>query len=257
MNKRPIRPGILTHFDRSKFHIDYKNAVAIDIGGDQWNASASLMESAGAAHVTSINITPNWPERLQLTPVIEKKKIDATRLAVHFEPQSVDICYGIAVLEHIPDTWKMLESIKAILKPGGLLYLHGGPIWSSAKGHHLFTKVNGKAFKFSDRDCPIQNWEHLTCDADELTDRIISRGIDKNSAIHLANWIFTTDEQNRYSFKQLCGYFDESGLETIQRYDNSFAGPSPDQYNQLAAFGWSPEDRLDVMGTTFVAKKPG
>ncbi|MFK7751147.1 MAG: class I SAM-dependent methyltransferase [Sedimentitalea sp.] len=253
-NKKPVRQGILKHMDVARAHLDFAGARVLEIGGDQWQASAQMMIDAGARHVTTINIVKGWPEHEDVSPQLTKIKANANHLSQHFEPDSFDIAYGIAVLEHVSQSWLMLDELAKVVKPGGMCYLHGGPIWTSGKGHHLFTKYEGQQFRFSDKDCPIEKWEHLLGDTDALAKRIETRGLTPEAAAYLADWIYTTPEQNRYGYARLCEIFEAAPMRIVKRLDNAFAAPPPEVLRALAVARGPSKDRYDVSGVTFVLK---
>lgn len=165
----------------------------------------------GASYVETTNIVPGWPDGEFVAEKIYSRKLDCRRLTEVHDPESLDIIFGVAVIEHITGIDKLLEEASKILRPGGILFMHGGPIWTSAKGHHLYHKVDGQLYAFTDENCPIDRWEHLMTNQMSLAQKMRERNVSDRHADILAEWIYNTDENNRLGYKQICEIF-ESGL---------------------------------------------
>jgi SAM-dependent methyltransferase len=227
----------------------------LEIGGDRWRYMSNRFVELGADQIDTINIVPAWPDKVFIAPKIFSQKLDCRKLTDAYEEASFDLVFGVAVGEHITGIDAFLEQAKRVLRPGGLLYLHGGPIWSSGKGHHLFHRFEGRHYKFSDKDCPVLGWEHLMNDAASLAALLEERGLPVSHAESIARWIYETTDQNRYCHSHICSFFDNSGLERVLRHDNAFGAPNPDQLSAMVARGYSPDERFDVSGVTHVMRK--
>ena len=53
------------------------------------------------------------------------------------QDNSFDAIVSLATFEHIHELPKALEELHRVLKTDGYIYTSFGPIWTSAKGHHL------------------------------------------------------------------------------------------------------------------------
>ncbi|MBZ0163631.1 MAG: class I SAM-dependent methyltransferase [Notoacmeibacter sp.] len=249
-------PYIDSHIDRFAEHVSFDGKFIIEIGGDRWLRSSSRFIEARATAVDTINIVEGWPERKILGNGITQRKINANELSLHYEENSVDLAYGIAVLEHISRLWLMIENLEKVLKPGGFAYLHGGPIWTGSRGHHVWTTIGGTDYRFTDDNCPIKPWEHLTNDEDSLSMKLEARGLSTLHAKHISGFVYRSDEQNRYGYSRLCRVFHQSSLELVGQYENAFNTPNSVQMADIRRGAWGDEDRFDVMGITFLLRKP-
>ncbi|MEQ1780205.1 MAG: methyltransferase domain-containing protein [Hyphomonadaceae bacterium] len=227
----------------------------LEIGGDRWGYMSNRFVELGADRIDTINIVKGWPDKVFVAPRIFSRKLDCRKLTDVYEDNSFNLIFGVAVGEHITGIDEFLEQAKRVLRPGGYLYLHGGPVWSSRKGHHLFHRVDGKQYRFSDKDCPIMSWEHLMNDAASLCARLKERGLPHSHAESIAEWIYVTPDQNRYCYSEICSFFEKSGLECVLRHDNAFESPSAADISAIVANGYAADERFDVSGVTHVMRK--
>ena len=132
----------------------------LEIGGDLDGKVVRACLALGASHVTSINhddaFEPRSDERSRFL------RMDAIDL--DFPADHYDLVLGIAVLEHVRGLGRMLDSVHRVAKPGAHVYLHGGPLWNSNKGHHVVaTGPSGKQWRFDEQpgsSNPLEDWEH-------------------------------------------------------------------------------------------------
>ncbi|MBU1211353.1 MAG: class I SAM-dependent methyltransferase [Alphaproteobacteria bacterium] len=236
-------------------HLTLSNLRILEIGGDRWRYVSNKFVDAGAEHVETINIVPGWPDQKFVAPKIYSRQLDCRKLTECYPLETFDLVFGIAVGEHISGIDLFLAEAEKVLKPNGFLYIHGGPVWSATKGHHLYHKVGDRLFTFHDSDCPINRWEHLMYDRQELARLMSTRGVESTVASQLADWVFDTDEQNRLVYSKLTSLFDSCSLELVQRIDNAFFSPSDAELEAIVANGYDPEDRYDVSGVIHIMRK--
>jgi SAM-dependent methyltransferase len=62
--------------------------------------------------------------------------MDASQM--QFEDHTFDVCYCIAVLEHVKNPLVVLQEIKRVMRRGGYGYIQAGPLYFSPFGHHMF-----------------------------------------------------------------------------------------------------------------------
>jgi len=228
-------------------------ATILEIGADWWGFAAQMLVDAGAAKIISTNYTKNWPTETR--GVLEKRKADARKLEESVEPQSIDIVFGVAVLEHIDGLKEFFASAKAVLKPGGLFFVHGGPIWSSGGGHHVFVNGETRKYRFGDRaNNPILNWSHLIHTKQSLIDDLVARNISAGDAEKIGHWVYEGDGINRVGFRTMCETYAACGLEEIDRQINAFAGPSNELLDAIEGGPYGGQERYDVTGVTFAGR---
>jgi SAM-dependent methyltransferase len=204
---------------------DLLGTTVLEIGADKAGFVAQMLVNAGARHVISTNYKKDWPA--ERNGAIERRWADARQLEESVEPQSVDVIYGSAVLEHISELEKFFAGAKRILRPGGLFFLHGAPIWSSAKGHHVFVSVGAQKYQFNSSTNPIPDWAHLVHTKSSLTADLIGRGIPPEDAKKIGAWVYDGTNINRVGFRRMCDAFAASDLVLIERIDHPTKRPLP------------------------------
>jgi ubiquinone/menaquinone biosynthesis C-methylase UbiE len=76
------------------------------------------------------------PAILDIDNSIKFKKFDVTK-KYPFEDNSFDFVFSCSLIEHVKDPKKMMDEIKRVLKPNGLLYLSFPPFYSPVGGHYF------------------------------------------------------------------------------------------------------------------------
>jgi SAM-dependent methyltransferase len=243
------------HLDRARRYIDVRNRAVLEIGSDRWLYVPKRLEELGAGRVEATNIVKGWPDSKKHSDIVSIRRADATRLSEVYAPKSFDLIFGMAVLEHIGAVWLLLEEMAKILKPGGILYLHGGGLWTCTRGHHLYTKYDGVEYKFTDSDCPIQSWEHLMLDEPGLRAALMSRGMQEPTAAHLAEFVYRSPDQNRFGYERLSRIFHAAPLKLIDKHETAFADPSAAELDRIRRGQWGDESHFNTTGVTFVMRR--
>lgn len=172
------------HFDAfsniySKLNIQDKTVM--EIGSDHFLAMARLFAANGAKKVITCNfsswsVTDEAPKNLQ--------NVVGRFEDLNLEPQSVDIIFGIALLEHIPCFSEFIAKIKLLLKTDGYFYLQGEPLWTAPLGHHLYLLEKGTynpRYSFDGKN-PVPDWSHLVLKPEEM-EKALAETVN-NPAIH-------------------------------------------------------------------------
>ena len=158
------------HFDAFSHiysKLDIQDKTVVEIGSDQYLAMARLFAVNGAKKVIACNyfawcVMDEAPENLE-SVVSDFADLD-------LEPHSIDIIFGIALLEHVPHFSEFIAKIKLLLKPGGYFYLQGEPVWTAPLGHHLYLLEEGAhnpVYSFSGEN-PVPDWSHLALKPEEM-----------------------------------------------------------------------------------------
>ena len=180
-----------------------KGGIVLEIGSLR-NATAERLLEVGAEHVICSNITKD-------TQVVQSDRlsyviVDATDTG--FSPASFDVVFGRAILEHIKPISNLRDEIIRILKPGGIFYLDGGPMWCSPRGHHLWLRApSGHPYYFPDDDCPIHSWEHLLLSEEEMVRALQRRHVDASDVQAIVHYVYHTKVQNRLPTSDVCESF--------------------------------------------------
>jgi hypothetical protein len=232
----------------------FAGATVLEIGADREGFAAQMLLDAGAKRIISTNFGAKWPH--ETDGAIERMRLDARYMPATFPEGSIDIIFGVAVLEHIDRLDMFFEGARHILAEGGVMYAHGGPIWSSARGHHVGLKGEAKHYRFGNNDTnPIRDWTHLVLDKKSLAEDLIAREVPQADAEMIAAQIYESDDRNRIGYRSMCQIFEQSGMTLIERIDNAFKGPPAELLDAIERGPWGGEERYEVSGITFVARR--
>jgi 2-polyprenyl-3-methyl-5-hydroxy-6-metoxy-1,4-benzoquinol methylase len=119
-------------------YISLKVKEVLEIGGSQSCISANTLLRDGTNSVTVTGLDHVSEEGISTDQRIKIARVNGLELTEHFAPNSLDVVYGLSIIEHIPNPKRFIEQVRCVLKPGGLAYFEGNPLWTSPKGHHLW-----------------------------------------------------------------------------------------------------------------------
>ena len=98
-----------------------------------------------------------------------------------------------------------LCEIKRTLKPGGYLFAHFGPAWSSPYGHHLYSNPEDPLQNFTSWKMPA--YLHLLCSRDEISRYYLENGYSQETITQILHWFFETPIINRYMYDDYIANF--------------------------------------------------
>lgn len=198
---------------------DFKNKTILEIGGTPEAAVAKIMRDRGARRVVISNIGHGIKAARQPGPTSQRISFQyADALALHdvFTKNSFDIVFGTAVLEHIPDIPTLLSSIDGVLRPGGSVFLSGGPLWTSARGHHVWVDTARGPIRFNDTSCPIPDWAHLALSEAEMQQYLKTLSLFTDADIEkITHWIYRSPRLNRVSDHDILKAVRTSGFNLL------------------------------------------
>ena len=199
----------------------------LEVGGNQRAESALPFIQAGAAEVVVTGLLHVNAERLDSDNGIRVMRADAYALEQISGPCSFDFVYGLSVIEHLPRLTRFLEQVHQVLKPGGLAFFEGDPIWTSARGHHLWVQTDTAKYTFAlpagvESINPVPDWAHLLLDADEMSAVLRERKpeIPDSDIEAICNWIFSSDSISRLSHREIATAFSRCPLVTLHLASN-------------------------------------
>jgi len=215
-------------------HVDVAGLRILEVGGDgQFSAGKDLLRR-GAASVTSTNIDGRQ-HSAPGDPRLSTRFADAHHLD-RFLDEKFDLVFGIAVAEHILDVPSWLASTEKVLKPGGMAFYHGDPLWSSSRGHHVWVEgAEGRNYRFNDPDCVIPKWGQLLYTPAQMGQILIRKGVPEGDADKICTWIYFSSKMNRYTQKRLEIAANSSPLQVVKLMFGRGAAPDVETEVELEA----------------------
>ena len=173
------------------------------IGGTPEEAQA--VRALGAKYVVIVNPELSTPRLIERCRQVNDPRIELVSKLIEdaqLVPQSFDLILSECAIEHMLDLPRVLKHVADLLKRGGRGLMHGGPVWTADRGHHVWVKTaDGTRYFFNEKGDaqPIQPWEHLLFADHELWTRLVERGIPKDHATAIVHHIYHSHKLNRLS----------------------------------------------------------
>lgn len=206
--------------------VQLRGAVVAEVGGA---FPSQLIESHGLRKWYSID--PNRaPGSFGANGVHEVLAVKAEQAPL--PDASVDAVFSSNAFQFV-DVAATLGQVRRILRPGGMLYAHFGPIWSGPDGHQLeYVRYRGRELAFW-RDTLLPPYAHLAYDRDELT-ALLRSGLPDDLADLLVHHVHDSDTINRLFFEDYVAAAIASGLQWVEvaasaHLDYEIAPPPLDQ----------------------------
>ena len=135
-----------------------------------------------------------------------------------FSDEYFDLAISSSVFEHVHNFDVALREMFRVLKPGGYLFSHFGPIWSGSYGHHLWWRDGSKTVTYHDLLLPA--FCHLLMTKSELFEWLTRRG--HQHAGEIARYVFRSTDQNQLMFSDYRRLIDRSQFKImfIKGYDH-------------------------------------
>lgn len=187
----------------------FEGRRVIEIGADLAGSVVRAIEADhGAAEVVGLN--PGYPPR-QLTERTRLEAVDAR--ATGFADESYDAIVSSSAFEHVHGLDEVLAEAHRVLRPGGSLFSHFGPIWSTSYGHHLWVQADsGRVLTYHDVILP--SWCHLLRTGDEVR-ALLERDHDAALAAQMSEFVFDSPEQNQLFFDDYERIVADSPLDVV------------------------------------------
>jgi SAM-dependent methyltransferase len=204
--------------------VELSGAVVAEIGGA---FPSALIESHGVAKWYSID--PNRSGGTSASGVHEVLAVRAEETPL--PDASADAVFSSNAFQFL-DVAATLAQVRRILRPGGLLYAHFGPIWSGVDGHQLeYVSYHGRDLAFW-RDTLLPPWAHLAYQREELR-TLLRTGLPADLADLLVHHVHDSDVINRLFFEDYVAAALASGLQWVEigasaHLDYDIAAPSLD-----------------------------
>lgn len=192
----------------------------LDVGCD---TDGLLVSSIAQQYSDSeaIGINPRLPAR-SILPNCRLEPIDIR--ATPYPNDYFDCVLSVSAFEHILDLNLAFTEMLRILKPGGFLFSHFGPIYSASFGHHLWMAVDGKTYNYHNTILPP--YCHLLMSPEALLSYCVKR-LDPLLSEQIVEFVFYSTDQNRLSYDDYLRIVQQSYFEVV--YFNGINCPDIDE----------------------------
>ncbi|GAA2707409.1 class I SAM-dependent methyltransferase [Micromonospora olivasterospora] len=182
-------------------------AHVVEIGG---SLSENLAELHGVGRWTSVD--PNRPAGAG--PSGRTEVVRARAEDMPLPDASADAVFSSNAFQFI-DVTATLAQVRRVLRPGGLLYAHFGPIWSAVDGHQLeYVSYEGRDLLFW-QDTLLPPWAHLAYDRAELR-QLLGTALPDDLADLLVWHVYDSATVNRLFFEDYVEAVLHSGLDLVE-----------------------------------------
>lgn len=148
---------------------DVTNHTILEIGGVQPYEIPHDLVLHGAKSIFTVNkkLTYFYPE--QVTDKITAIHTDAKTLT--FLDNTFDSIISVLTIQRIVNLSEVLAEAYRVLKPNGVMYINGEPLWSAKLGAHYTFTVNDIEYHRKNNRI-LSDWEHLTSTKEEIRSRL-------------------------------------------------------------------------------------
>jgi SAM-dependent methyltransferase len=210
-------------------YTSFQGKTVLEIGGAQSCEAAQPFLQDGAARVVVTGLDHISQDQSNREHNLQILRADALELSSIFEPCSFDIIYGLSIVEHIPSPKIFLDEVYRILKPGGIAYFEGNPIWSGFKGHHLWIATWGGPYQnkatanylFGEypntkSTNPLPDWSHLTMTQEQMRAYLAAESIPDVDIECILDWVYHSDNINRLHMPEIAEAYTTSKLIVLE-----------------------------------------
>jgi SAM-dependent methyltransferase len=223
----------------------------LEIGSDIGGEVASALAQRTGARVVGINPSPEFPPRAPAnTPNIRLLRADGRSMP--FADRTFDAVLSVATLEHVNGLDAFLAEVARVLKPRGVFFTEFSPIWSSARGHHVYAVAGEKEARFwKPGKNPVPDYAHLLLTPDEMRAHLRSSPCTEELIEPIIQWIYLGDSINRCHFEAYMEAFRKCPL-LIQRLGFGHDHPDGDTLARLRSrYGDHTDFRCSFISAVF------
>lgn len=247
-------------------YMPFEGMRILEVGGDQSCESAiPFMHAGGDVTVSGLDHITEVSASVGNKPAI--MRADALALSKLFPPSYFDVIYGLSIIEHIPSPDLFLKEAHAILRPGGLAYFEGRPLWSGPEGHHVWvSKQKGKYKDIASANYfftklpgiesvnPLPNWAQLLMSESQMSEHLVDNGIPRKDIECIIDCVFRSERINRLGMSEIARAYSGSEMHLLEANVVRFPVPSGIELALRELHGSGVD--YGVTGISYVLTKP-
>lgn len=245
----------------------FNGKSVLEVGGAQSCESAAPFLADGAARVVVTGLDHIREEGGSKERGLKVMRADALELSALFGEECFDVVYGLSIIEHIPSPTVFLDEVFRVLRPGGIAYFEGNPIWTSPKGHHLWVATWGGAYQgkatanylFAEwpgepSTNPLPDWSHLLMNEGQMRRYLEERSIPASDVDCIVDWVYSSGEVNRVGMAEIAKSYGGSRLIVLEANVSRVDVPADAQSTLRQRWGEGTD--FGIYGVSYVLMKP-
>ncbi|WP_372825247.1 methyltransferase domain-containing protein [Polaromonas sp.] len=186
----------------------FEGKRVLEVGSE---ATGALLRDICAKYGAAEAIGVNPLFRAQtIGPRSRLEQVDARDM--EFADSSFDVVVSVSAFEHIHRLDEVVAECHRVLRPGGVMYSHFGPIWSTPYGHHLWLTEGARTLTYANVILPP--WCHLLRSRDELLE-LCADEHGMALAERIVDYILDSDDQNQLFFDDYEQIITSSEFESV------------------------------------------
>ena len=189
----------------------------LEVGSDVDAKVIRELHSLGATRIIGINpvFTDEELERYNPQLPVGCSLVRGDMRETGIPSESLGAVFSVAVFEHLLDFDKCLLEMHRILIPGGMVYAHFGPIWSSSLGHHVYANFGDERARHWDPNLnPLHDHSHLLLSKQDMASSIASR-VSPHLGEAIVEWVYESSDINRLFYEDYVRIINQSPFEII------------------------------------------
>jgi ubiquinone/menaquinone biosynthesis C-methylase UbiE len=226
----------------------------LEIGSDIGCEVATAVAQRTGANVVGINPSEEFP--VPVGHVVSNAKfMRADGRCLPFPDNSFDAVLSVATMEHVNGLDVFLAEVARVLKHKGFFYTEFSPIWSSAKGHHVYAVVGPKEARFwKPGKNPIPDYAHLLMTPDEMREYLRSGPCTEELIEPIIQWVYFGDSLNRCHYEEYMESFRKIPL-AIQAMRFGYDSPDNETLASLR-LKYGPGREFSCSSISTILRKP-
>lgn len=138
-----------------------------------------------------------------------------------------------------------------MVRPGGLVYLQGGPFWTCCHGHHLVYFTDERLYSFT-ADNPVPDWLHLLQAPPEAAETLKSNGVPWAHVDGIIQQIYNGPQINRKTYSEIKQILYLNNLNLYYLEEHIRRRPDDFILSKLTDLGWSSAEPFGVYSADFI-----
>jgi ubiquinone/menaquinone biosynthesis C-methylase UbiE len=185
----------------------FRGKRVLDVGDHTGYMVQKVSTDYGAKEAVCIDLQA---QNTELLPGCRIERADIRK--TDYGDNYFDVIITNSTFEHLHNLDVAFTEMRRILKPGGMLYSHFGPIWSTPWGHHLWVDHQGSSYTYWNVILPV--YCHLLMSPEELLAYCLPI-YGKEVSEKMVEFVYHSPLQNQLMFEEYENITRQSGFKIL------------------------------------------